>query len=118
MKTLRKIFTEVLVLLLIVYINLSFAQQTVEITVYKDVIESDFAGFYVYQDGTEKIATITTKTAPAVWTGIITTTNGNASITATAFDDVGNESKHCPAFIFDPAPEAPVRITVKVVEGN
>lgn len=116
MKLINKIITEVVVLLLVINVYLSFAQQNVEITIYKDVIESDFIGFNIYQDGTEIIATIATKTSPAVWTGVITLTNGLASITATAVDNSGNESGQCPAYVYDPAPGEPTRIEVKVVE--
>jgi len=116
MKTFKKIFTEILMLLLVVHISISFAQQQVEITVFKDTIEADFAGFKIYNDLTEVIATVSATTSPAVWTGILTTVNGKASITATAFDESGNESKHCPAYVYDPAPGEPAKITVKVVE--
>jgi len=115
----KKILPQVLALVLVVYISLSFAQQSVTITVFKDVIEDDLAGFNIYQDENETpIATIDSDVIPWVWQGDVTVVNGKASFRATAFDTSGNESGKSPEAIFDPTPGVPT-ITVGVkIEGN
>jgi hypothetical protein len=111
-----KIFINALILLLAVHIMLSFAQQPVTITVTKDVIEPDLAGFNLYQDNnTEPFAIIESNTAPAAWQGEITLINGKTTIYATAFDTSGNESEKSPGTAFDPPPSVPGGVTVVIV---
>jgi hypothetical protein len=111
----KKVFIQILVLLLVVNVCISFAQQPVTITVTKDVIEADFAGFNLYQDADEApFATINTRTSPGVWRGDIVLTNGKTTIWATAFDDSSNESVPGPKIVFNPPPGAPTSLTVNI----
>jgi hypothetical protein len=111
---LKKIFIQTIVLLIVVNIYISFAQQPVTVTVTKDIIEADFAGFNLYQDADESpFATIKTRTSPGVWEGDIVLTNGKTTIYATAFDDSNNESVPGPKIVFNPPPGAPTSLTVK-----
>ena len=100
----KRIFTEILVLLLVVHVYISFAQQNVEVTVFKGEVESDLAGFNLYQDdSTVPFATIDSNIIPWVWSGEIILMNGKTDISATAFDIAGNESEHSPKTTLDPA---------------
>jgi hypothetical protein len=113
----KKIIAQVFMLVLVVYISLSFAQQPVTITIFKNEVESDLAGFNLYQeDATIPFATISSKITPWIWTGDITLTNGKTDISATAFDVAGNESTRSPKTAFDPAPGSPDRVTVVKIE--
>jgi hypothetical protein len=113
----KKIISMLFTLVLVVYVSISFAQQQVSITVLKSEVESDLAGFNLYQDdATVPFATIDSKILPWVWSGDITLTNGKTDISATAFDTSGNESIRCSKTTFDPAPSSPDRVTVVKIE--
>ncbi len=113
-----KILTQTVTILLVAYASLAFAQQpvTVTVTVTKDVIEADLAGYNLYQDdNAEPFATINSTTSPGVWEGEITLIDGQTSISATAFDTAGNESVKGPSDLFDPPPGMPnVKIEVRI----
>jgi len=116
MKT--KILTQILILLLTVYVTLAFAQQPVTITVLKNVIEDDLDSFNIY-NGDDLIANIRANVTPWVWEGEITLINGQAVITATALDTAGNESERSPAALFDPPPSAPtVAVEIRMKAGQ
>ena len=119
-----KVVVQTLMLLLVVHIYISFAQQQVTVTVIKTEVESDLASFNLYQDdNTVPFATLDAKVTPWVWTGEITLMNGKTDISATALDTTGNESAHSPKATFDPAPGSPdkvtvIKIEVRVINGN
>lgn len=116
-KQFRKIVNTTLILILTVYISISFAQQPVTITVFKNEIESDLASFNLYQDDNViPFATIDASVIPWAWSGEITLMNGKTDISATALDTSGNESVRSPKTTFDPAPARPDRVTVIKVE--
>jgi len=113
----KKIISMICMLMLVVYVSISFAQQQVSITVLKSEVESDLAGFNLYQDdATAPFATIDSKIIPWVWVGDVTLMNGKTAISATAFDISGNESTRSPKTTFDPAPGSPDRVTVVKIE--
>lgn len=111
-------------LILVVHVSLSFAQQQVTITVFKNEVESDLASFNLYQDNEiAPFASVDATVTPWVWEGEITLINGKTDISATALDISGNESIRCPKTIFDPAPGCPdkvivVQIEVRIISGN
>jgi hypothetical protein len=112
-----KILTQIIMFVLAVHITLAFAQQDVTITVTKDIVEPDLAGYKLYQDGnTEPFAVINSSTSPAIWEGQITLVNGQTSICATAFDNSDNESQCSRSTVFDPPPGIPrINVEVKII---
>lgn len=116
-KQFMKVVAQILMLVLTVYISISFAQQQVTVTVIKNEVESDLASFNLYQDdATAPFATLDAKVTPWVWTGEITLMNGKTDISATALDTTGNESARSPKTTFDPAPGSPDKVTVVKIE--
>jgi len=108
-----KIFIQIL--LVTVYVSLSFAQQNVKLTVKKTNIERDLALIKLFQDADiEPTVIFNAKTPPWVWSGTVNTINGNVSLTAVPVDEAGQEGSRSPEVIIDPPPDGS-DITIEVV---
>ena len=117
----KKIIAHLSMLLLVVYVSLSFAQHYVKIIVSKDdAIEADLAGFNIYQDdNATPIATLDAHITPWQWCGEITTINGVSNFSATSFDTAGQESIRGEVVTFDPPPSPPtLEVYKRDPEGN
>jgi len=112
----KRIFTEILVLLLVVHVYISFAQQSVTLKVTKTNIERDLTKIKLFQNqDTEPLTILDTTVTPWVWTGTVDTMNGKASFYAIPVDTAGQEGSRSPEVIIDPPPNgSDISITVIV----
>jgi len=113
----KKIFTEILMLLLVVHISISFAQQTVTLKVTKTNIEKDLTKIKLFQNqDTEPLTILDTTVTPWTWTGTIDTMNGIASFYAIPIDAAGQEGSRSTEIIIDPPPDGSDIVITVIVE--
>jgi len=113
----NKVAAQLVALVWVVYISLSFAEQPVEIRLIKDIIENDLAGFNLYQnDDKTPIAVLDAYVKPYIWVGGATTINEQVNFSATAFDNAGNESVKILLEVLDTPPSPPSGV-VKILEN-
>lgn len=126
-KQLKKIVAEVLMLLLVVNVYISFAEKTLTVS-WQAETPADSAGFKIYNNGTELLADIPDPTARSfkcpiiIMSGGVDTVvlqEGENVITVRQYDKAGNvssDSLPATALIFDSiAPPIPTQV-VAVIE--
>lgn len=125
-KQFRKIVVEVLILLLVVNVYISFAEKMLTVTWQAETV-SDSAGFKIFNNGTELIIDIPDPTARSfrgpiiVMSGGVSTAilqEGENLITVRQYDKAGNvssDSLPATSLIFDTiAPPVPTRVVALI----
>jgi len=113
----KRIFTEILVLLLVVHVYISFAQQSVTLKVTKTNIERDLTKIKLFQNqDTEPLTILDVTVTPWTWTGTVDTMNGIASFYAIPVDATGQEGSRSPEVILDPPPDGSDIVITVVAE--